>query len=794
MNSTAPIRSVLMFTFLIAFTAPAPRAQGTAIRAETFSLRPGGELFVDNARGATRVETWDSQTVRVLVEKTSAGGASIEPGELVLMGAQNSVIVQCKQGSGRLDLTLYVPHGAQVQVTGGAWPVDIAGVLSSAIVETTSGNIVYRIPSNDDARVSISSALGTVRSTVPLTAVERNGVRSLRGQMGSGLAQVVLNSQSGSVLLSPGPNSPAVAKASINHRQEADVSSSIGASSTAVANEVHSGSTPIRDSSARNKPNGYNTPSASQTVQSNGSVDFAGSDQSVDSSSTTTSGPFVRPRRERDTSSGGSGVKVHIIPSESLPRGSHDVGAPGDQANDVSGKTVNPSVSSNSRSGYNNGNTSAGGSIDFAGSDRADSGTSNSRVGPLERDRQKRTTIGGDAGLRVRIIPANSQPPRSRDSYSSHDQQNASPSQPPTIESTPDTRANENATSYGREADTGSSSVERNGDLPFDRTSSRAPRESAPVLRRDDTDESSRDSSATDARTGGGEDAVVLKAALVSLNVSVTNRAGVALANLKKEDFQIAENGETQKIEFFQPSTAPFNLILLLDLSGSIKDKLDVVKSAALRFIDVLGPQDKVAVVTFTDEIRVISQLTADRDELKRRIRSIDQSRGGTAFYEAVWFSLTDTLRGTRGQRNAIVVMSDGVDSSLDRYNPMESRVSFSQLTRRLEEADVIVFPIYLDTEYEEVFERGNSSSEAYAISRDQLERIAEVSGGQIFKAEKVSDLAGVYKQVAAAMRTVYSVGYYPTNAEKDGTFRKVRVLVDRPDAAVRARKGYYAK
>lgn len=290
------------------------------------------------------------------------------------------------------------------------------------------------------------------------------------------------------------------------------------------------------------------------------------------------------------------------------------------------------------------------------------------------------------------------------------------------------------------------------------------------------------------------EEAIVLKAALVNLNVSVTNRSGVALANLKKEDFEVAENGEPQKIEFFQPTTAPFNLVLALDLSGSIKDKLDIVKSAALRFVEVLGPQDKVAVVTFTDEIRVVSQLTNDREELKRRIRAVDRSQGGTAFYEALWFSLMDTLRGTRGQRNAIVVMTDGVDSSLDRYNPMQSRVSFNQLASRLEESDVIVFPIYLDTEYEEVFERGNSSSEAYAVARDQLERIGELTGGQMFKAEKVGDLSGVYKQVAAAIRTVYSVGYYPTNPERDGTFRRVRVGVNRADAAVRTRKGYYAK
>src|SRR5262249_38358675 len=146
----------------------------------------------------------------------------------------------------------------------------------------------------------------------------------------------------------------------------------------------------------------------------------------------------------------------------------------------------------------------------------------------------------------------------------------------------------------------------------------------APSLRRGDADDAPE--SASGPRTAGGhakdsdEDAVVLKAALVNLNVSVTNRAGISLLNLKKEDFEISENGSQQKIEFFQTTSAPFNLVLVLDLSGSIQDKLEIVKSAALRFIDVLGPQDKIAVVTFTDRIKVVSQLTSDREELKRRI------------------------------------------------------------------------------------------------------------------------------------------------------------------------------
>jgi VWFA-related protein len=439
--------------------------------------------------------------------------------------------------------------------------------------------------------------------------------------------------------------------------------------------------------------------------------------------------------------------------------------------------------------------------MDLGGTDRADVGSTRSKVGKFEHEHEVKNTSGGGSGLRTRIIPAGSSAGTSRPATSAFDQRDDGSDGPSTSSTASQPRPQKGSTQrtppdeYGT-AGTSGQRAEPNSRTDDEIASNNSRAGGPPVLNRSRDDESSTaltNSSEATVRNSD-EEAIVLKAALVSLNVSVTNRAGIALANLKAEDFAIAENGDTQKIEFFQPTTAPFNLVLLLDLSGSIKDKLDVVKSAALRFVDILGPQDKIAVVTFTDEIRVVSQLTNDREELKRRIKTVDRSQGGTAFYEAVWFSLLDTLRGTRGQRNAIVVMTDGVDSSLDRYNPMQSRVSFKQLTHKLEEADVIVFPIYLDTEYEEVFERGNSSSEAYAIARDQLERVAELTGGQAFKAEKVGDLSGVYKQVAAAIRTVYSVGYYPTNSERDGTFRSVRVQVNRGDAAVRTRKGYYAK
>jgi len=784
------------------------RAQGSAVRVETFSLKLNGEVVVENPRGATRVESWNYQTVRVVAEKKGPAGSSIDPGELVLMGALNSVIVQCKPGPGRIDLTVYLPSSSRMQLTGGVFPVDISGSLASAVVDTTSGSIAYRLPANDDARVAMRSALGTVRSTVPLTAVERTGTHSLQGQIGNGAAQVILNSQNGNVTLTPGPNSTARARVSktdggavaANNQPSQGVSSvnSETGSQTPITQRVGGTNPRIqRDPGQQDDPDASDPGATKQAVQSNGSVVFAGSDRSDDSSMTQTSGPLTRPRTQRNTSGGNSGLKVRIIPSNAPPRGSQDAaGSVFDQTtDDEDTRKASQSSGKAPASGTASATNPANGSVVFGGSDRSDDGSSKSRVGPLERDRQTRNTSGGDSGLRVRIIPAPAPPGQSRDSSSVFDQREET-AQGPATGGTSSRGASQTGQSARSEDYVQQGSRARRADADDEIASTNSRGGAPPVLHRNRADDSSNLPVAESETKGNSpdEDAIVLKAALVNLNVSVTNRSGIALANLKKEDFEVAENSEPQKIEFFQPTTAPFNLVLALDLSGSIKDKLDVVKSAALRFVDVLGPQDKVAVVTFTDEIRVVSQLTNDREELKRRIKAVDRSQGGTAFYEALWFSLMDTLRGTRGQRNAIVVMTDGVDSSLDRYNPMQSRVSFNQLARRLEESDVIVFPIYLDTEYEEVFERGNSSSEAYAIARDQLERIGELTGGQMFKAEKTGDLSGVYKQVAAAIRTVYSVGYYPTNPERDGTFRRVRVGVNRSDAAVRTRKGYYAK
>ncbi|HSO75417.1 MAG TPA: VWA domain-containing protein, partial [Blastocatellia bacterium] len=554
-------------------------------------------------------------------------------------------------------------------------------------------------------------------------------------------------------------------------------------------------------------------PRASNNARTaNGSAVFAGSDVADQSTSSSEMGKFERSRQSKSSNSGNSGMRVRITPG-AIPSSGNASGSaydqPGDQDDDPDLNTTSQPAGAQTRP--SNRASSGGGTAVFAGSGVSDDDGLTAKSGPLERERKSKVMRGGDAGLRVRIIPADQALGGSQSSDSSifpqSDRDDPDMNDEPAAN--PKGSRNKSGSQLPRTNDYDRASGSANSRATYDPQNGRQDTREAsepdysdeiaasnprrpPVLLRESPELSTEET--TDPREATGGDAIVLKSSLVNLNVSVTNRSGAAFGNLKKEDFHVAENGEAQKVEFFAPTTAPFNLVLLLDLSGSIQDKLEVIKAAAVRFLDVIEPQDRVAVVTFTDQVRVVSPLTANRNELKERILAIRRPQGGTAFYEALWFSLVDTLRNSRGQRNAIVVMTDGVDSSLDRYNPAPTRVSFNQLARRLEESDTLVFPIYLDTEYEEVFERGNSTSEAYAIGRDQLDRIAEVSGARLFRAEKPSDLAGVYKQVAAAIRTMYSVGYYPTNLEKDGTYRRVRVTVDKPDAAVRTRKGYYAK
>ncbi len=283
---------------------------------------------------------------------------------------------------------------------------------------------------------------------------------------------------------------------------------------------------------------------------------------------------------------------------------------------------------------------------------------------------------------------------------------------------------------------------------------------------------------------------------LVDLKVSVVNlNAQNPSKELQQKDFLVLEDGLRQEISFFAAADAPFDLVLLLDLSGSIKDKLKLVRQSATRFVEATRPIDRVSIVAFTDKAQVVCTLTHDRRALKDAIDDIEKPLGGTRF----WDSLRDVLAILNANKNstrrsAIVVMTDGVDNALpDVFGP-GSQTRFDQLLEMVGASETIVFPIYLDTEDEE-YKRHRTPRSAFALARGQLGELAVASGTRLYRANKLKDLDDVYQQVISDLGRIYSIGYRPTNPTKDGKWRSVIVQIpDRQDVIARTKQGYYSR
>lgn len=298
------------------------------------------------------------------------------------------------------------------------------------------------------------------------------------------------------------------------------------------------------------------------------------------------------------------------------------------------------------------------------------------------------------------------------------------------------------------------------------------------------------------AQTADSVDTIRVDTSLVNLNVSVFSRDPLRLIGpLKQEDFRVLENGEAQEIEFFASAETPFDLLLLIDLSGSTSDKLKLVRNTALKFVAAARPTDRIGVITFTSTPELVSPLTLDREQLKKSIKQIERPVGGTNFWDSLRFVIESVMSQTNGvRRSAVIVMTDGVDNALPEVRGDGSRTGFEELLEIVKHSESIVIPIYLDTEAEEV-KRHRTPASAYTLARQQLSQIADASGSLIYRARKLEDLKGVYEQVIRDLGTVYSIGYHPAQPTRDGAWRTVSVeLVGRPELAARTKRGYYAK
>lgn len=286
---------------------------------------------------------------------------------------------------------------------------------------------------------------------------------------------------------------------------------------------------------------------------------------------------------------------------------------------------------------------------------------------------------------------------------------------------------------------------------------------------------------------------------LVDLNVSVFGRDPQhPVGELQQKDFRVFENGQAQEIAFFATNSTPFDLVLLLDLSGSTVDKLDLVRKSARRFVEAARPVDRISVVTFSNAPLVVSPPTFDRAALIERINKIGKPKGGTNFWDSLRFVLTQVVEKQPDlkRRSAVVVMTDGVDNALPDVPGDGSETSFSELVEVVGKSDTIVLPIYLDTETEMIRDhRWFDVENTYRIARRQLELLASESGSLLYRARRLEDLKGIYEQVIRDLGMVYSIGYSPTNKQRDGSWRSVTVqLGARPELSARTRRGYFAK
>ena len=297
---------------------------------------------------------------------------------------------------------------------------------------------------------------------------------------------------------------------------------------------------------------------------------------------------------------------------------------------------------------------------------------------------------------------------------------------------------------------------------------------------------------------------------LVNVPVIVSDRSGQFITGLGRQNFRIFEDDVPQEISSFSSTEAPFNVALLIDTSHSTQRKLGAIRKAALTFVKQLQPRDRVAIVTFDDEVRFIGDFTSDRKVLEGAIASV-KSNYRTSLYDAIARTVNERLSTVSG-RKAIVVLSDGVDTA-------SKLASFEEALELVATASVIAYSIQYETRNDggpimkpmqlpgvrfvsslvpaSQMMRSQSNQtvkrDKYLVAADFLKFLAMGSGGRYLRAESIESTSYAFALIAEELRNQYTLAYYSTNDKRDGKFRAINVRLNSADMYVRARSGYRA-
>ncbi len=286
-------------------------------------------------------------------------------------------------------------------------------------------------------------------------------------------------------------------------------------------------------------------------------------------------------------------------------------------------------------------------------------------------------------------------------------------------------------------------------------------------------------------RAPPGQFVSALSPQLLRFNASVTDRNGRAIGGMRESDFTVYEDGVERRVTNVVPTKEPFNLVLLLDVSGSVEERIDFIRKAARDFLNTASPQDRIAIISFREDIQVISDFSTDRRMLSKKLDDIDAG-GATALYDALGYVLADTLKKLRGERTAIVVLSDGDDN--------KSFVPFPAILEAIVESGALIYPLYVPSGLipETSVPRPEVSIDPTRTryltlttrAHDEGQKLASASGGVYYPIRHLGELQRAYDDVVVQLRTAYTVTY-ASNSTPSGS-RRVRVRANREGASVR--------
>jgi VWFA-related protein len=286
---------------------------------------------------------------------------------------------------------------------------------------------------------------------------------------------------------------------------------------------------------------------------------------------------------------------------------------------------------------------------------------------------------------------------------------------------------------------------------------------------------------------------LTVQTTLVNVFVTVRDKRHEIVSDLSQNDFKVLEDGQEQKIAFFSKEVnLPITLGLLIDTSGSMERVIGAEQDTASRFLrEVMRKKDEAMVISFDFDVDLLADFTEDTNVLERAIRRTSvnsvggggvvtpgtipsgSNAGGTDLYDAIYLACHDEL-ATEAGRKAVIVMSDMEDTG--------SKLRLQDASEACQRADGVIHVLLI-----------SDPGATFGVGPSVARKMADDTGGRVINVHNEKTLEKAFDEISEELRSQYVIGYYPTNEKRDGTFRKIRVDVGRPDVKVLARKGYYA-